>query len=138
MPPKCPSAAQGRTDEVLHLHVNTVHYRIQRIEHGTGRDLSRLYDRLDLRAALLCRTPSATSDPRARSSTSPAPAWIFTCATTSSTVSAVTMPVNALRTDVGGPPPTVPRSSPTARSRATAHRHAPQPCHRITGGCPGL
>ncbi|MFE5372645.1 PucR family transcriptional regulator [Streptomyces mirabilis] len=62
----------ARTAEVLHLHVNTVHYRIQRIEHFTGRDLSRLYDRLDLWAALLCRTPSATSDPRARSSTSPA------------------------------------------------------------------
>ncbi|MGW4993379.1 PucR family transcriptional regulator [Streptomyces mirabilis] len=62
----------ARTAEVLHPHVNTVHYRIQRIEHFTGRDLSRLYDRLDLWAALLCRTPSATSDPRARSSTSPA------------------------------------------------------------------
>ncbi|QIY75704.2 PucR family transcriptional regulator [Streptomyces sp. RLB1-33] len=63
----------ARTAEVLlHLHVNTVHYRIQRVEHCTGRDLSRLYDRLDLWAALLCRTPSATSDPRARSSTSPA------------------------------------------------------------------
>jgi DNA-binding PucR family transcriptional regulator len=30
-------------------------YRVQRIEHFTGRDLSRLDDRLDLRAALLCR-----------------------------------------------------------------------------------
>ncbi|WP_435223540.1 PucR family transcriptional regulator [Streptomyces sp. Tue6028] len=45
----------ARTAEVLHLHVNTVHYRVQRIEHFTGRDLSRLSDRLDLWAALLCR-----------------------------------------------------------------------------------
>ncbi|MFJ8059671.1 helix-turn-helix domain-containing protein [Streptomyces sp. NPDC096142] len=49
----------ARTAEALHLHVNTVHYRIGRIEHFTGRDLSRLYDRLDLWAALLCRTESA-------------------------------------------------------------------------------
>ncbi|WP_141726963.1 helix-turn-helix domain-containing protein, partial [Streptomyces niveus] len=41
--------------EELHLHVNTVHYRIGRVEQITGRDLSRLDDRLDLRAALLCR-----------------------------------------------------------------------------------
>lgn len=45
----------ARTAEALHLHVNTVHYRIQRIEDLTGRDLSRLDHRLDLRAALLCR-----------------------------------------------------------------------------------
>ncbi|MFD4529691.1 helix-turn-helix domain-containing protein [Streptomyces sp. NPDC058470] len=62
----------ARTAEALHRHVNTVHYRIQRIEHVTGRGLSRLYDRLDLWAALLCRTPPATGDRRARSSTSPA------------------------------------------------------------------
>ncbi|MEU9456867.1 PucR family transcriptional regulator [Streptomyces sp. NPDC048277] len=66
----------ARTAEALHLHVNTVHYRIQRVEHLTGRDLSRLVDRLDLRAALLCRTdpgPSApTSGRRTRPSTSPA------------------------------------------------------------------
>ncbi|MFJ9867081.1 helix-turn-helix domain-containing protein [Streptomyces sp. NPDC101165] len=45
----------ARTAKALHLHVNTVHYRIQRIEHFTGRDLSLLSDRLDLWAALLCR-----------------------------------------------------------------------------------
>ncbi|KPI02405.1 transcriptional regulator, CdaR [Actinobacteria bacterium OV450] len=45
----------ARTSESLHLHVNTVHYRIQRIEVLTGLDLSRLDHRLDLRAALLCR-----------------------------------------------------------------------------------
>ncbi|MFJ9434453.1 PucR family transcriptional regulator [Streptomyces sp. NPDC101490] len=44
-----------RTAEALHLHVNTVHYRIDRVEVLTGRDLSSLDHRLDLRAALLCR-----------------------------------------------------------------------------------
>ncbi|MEV6774536.1 helix-turn-helix domain-containing protein [Nocardia sp. NPDC051030] len=41
-----------RTAEALYLHVNTVHYRIERIEKLTGRNLSRLDDRIDLRAAL--------------------------------------------------------------------------------------
>ncbi|MYW28530.1 PucR family transcriptional regulator [Streptomyces sp. SID2119] len=45
----------ARTAEALHLHVNTVHYRIQRVELLTGRDLARLDHRLDLKAALLCR-----------------------------------------------------------------------------------
>ncbi|MGW3402435.1 PucR family transcriptional regulator, partial [Streptomyces zhihengii] len=45
----------ARTAEALHVHVNTVHYRVERIEALTGRDLSRLDDRADLRAALLCR-----------------------------------------------------------------------------------
>ncbi|GAA0654703.1 PucR family transcriptional regulator [Kitasatospora atroaurantiaca] len=44
----------ARTAEALHIHVNTVHYRIRRIEELTGRSLGRLEDRLDLRAALLC------------------------------------------------------------------------------------
>ncbi|MFG3104425.1 PucR family transcriptional regulator [Streptomyces sp. NPDC048182] len=44
----------ARAAEALHVHVNTVHYRVRRIEHFTGRDLSRLADRLDLWAALLC------------------------------------------------------------------------------------
>ncbi|WP_406197075.1 PucR family transcriptional regulator [Kitasatospora sp. NBC_01560] len=48
----------ARTAETLHIHVNTVHYRIRRIEELTGRNLARLQDRLDLRAALLC-TPAA-------------------------------------------------------------------------------
>ncbi|MFL1431004.1 MULTISPECIES: helix-turn-helix domain-containing protein [unclassified Nocardiopsis] len=43
-----------RTARLLHVHVNTVHYRIPRIETLTGRDLSDLDHRLDLRAALLC------------------------------------------------------------------------------------
>ncbi|MFD8735240.1 PucR family transcriptional regulator [Streptomyces sp. NPDC059618] len=49
----------ARTAGALHLHVNTVHYRVQRIEHLTGRDLSRLADRLDLWAALVCRVRPA-------------------------------------------------------------------------------
>ncbi|AUG76392.1 PucR family transcriptional regulator [Kitasatospora sp. MMS16-BH015] len=44
----------ARTAEALHIHVNTVHYRIRRIEELTGRSLSLLEDRVDLRAALLC------------------------------------------------------------------------------------
>lgn len=45
----------ARTAEALHLHVNSVHYRIQRVEMLTGRDLARLDHKLDLKAALLCR-----------------------------------------------------------------------------------
>ncbi|MFB7664295.1 PucR family transcriptional regulator [Kitasatospora sp. NPDC056138] len=48
----------ARTAEALHLHVNTVHYRIRRIEELTGRSLARLEDRIDLRAALLCAPPA--------------------------------------------------------------------------------
>jgi hypothetical protein len=47
----------SRTAEALHIHVNTVHYRIRRIEELTGRSLAKLEDRLDLRAALLCAPP---------------------------------------------------------------------------------
>ena len=36
----------------LHLHLNTVRYRIGRIEELTGRDLGRLDDRLDLNVAV--------------------------------------------------------------------------------------
>lgn len=45
----------ARTAAALQLHVNSVHYRIQRVELLTGRDLSRLEHKLDLQAALLCR-----------------------------------------------------------------------------------
>ncbi|MEU8524907.1 MULTISPECIES: PucR family transcriptional regulator [Streptomyces] len=45
----------ARTAEALHVHVNTVHHRVERIEALTGRDLSRLDNKVDLRAALLCR-----------------------------------------------------------------------------------
>ncbi|MEV7600857.1 PucR family transcriptional regulator [Kitasatospora sp. NPDC089797] len=53
----------ARTAESLHIHVNTVHYRIRRIEELTGRNLARLRDRLDLRAALLCAPGSAAQAP---------------------------------------------------------------------------
>jgi sugar diacid utilization regulator len=39
------------------VHVNTVHYRISRIEELTGRSLRNLTDRLDLWAALRCPAP---------------------------------------------------------------------------------
>ncbi len=38
----------------LHLHVDTVHYRVRRIEEPTGRDLGTLEHRVDLQAALMC------------------------------------------------------------------------------------
>ncbi|MFJ9770445.1 helix-turn-helix domain-containing protein [Kitasatospora sp. NPDC101157] len=47
-------ASWSRPAEALHIHVNTVHYRIQRIEDLTGRSLLKLEDRLDLWAALRC------------------------------------------------------------------------------------
>ncbi|MFJ9823634.1 helix-turn-helix domain-containing protein [Streptomyces sp. NPDC101160] len=45
----------SRTAEALRIHVNTVRYRVDRIQALTGRDLSRLDQKADLRAALLCR-----------------------------------------------------------------------------------
>ncbi|GLZ05403.1 hypothetical protein Acsp03_28690 [Actinomadura sp. NBRC 104412] len=44
-----------RCAEHLHLHVNSVRYRIQRIEALTGHDLSRLEDRVDFFLALRLR-----------------------------------------------------------------------------------
>jgi hypothetical protein len=46
------SCSWTRTAESLHLHVNTVRYRIERVEQLTGRDLSRLEDRVDVFLAL--------------------------------------------------------------------------------------
>ena len=46
------SGSWKRTAEELFLHVNTVRYRIARVEELTGRDLSRLEDRVDLLLAL--------------------------------------------------------------------------------------
>ncbi|MDH6576101.1 PucR family transcriptional regulator [Kitasatospora sp. MAP5-34] len=48
----------ARTAEALFVHVNTVHYRVRRIEELTGRSLALLQDRVDLRAALLCAPTS--------------------------------------------------------------------------------
>ncbi|WP_410788738.1 PucR family transcriptional regulator [Kribbella sp. C-35] len=42
------SCSWTRTAEYLHLHVNTVRYRIERVEQLTGRDLSTLEDRVDV------------------------------------------------------------------------------------------
>ncbi len=49
------AASWSRTAERLHLHVNTVRYRIGRVEELTGRDLSRFPDRVDLYLALRSR-----------------------------------------------------------------------------------
>ncbi len=46
------SGSWSRTAEALHLHVNTVRYRIGRVEELTGRDLSKLEDRVDVFLAL--------------------------------------------------------------------------------------
>jgi DNA-binding PucR family transcriptional regulator len=46
------SGSWARTAETLHLHVNTVRYRIERVQELTGRDLSRLEDRVDVFLAL--------------------------------------------------------------------------------------
>jgi Purine catabolism regulatory protein-like family/PucR C-terminal helix-turn-helix domain len=46
------SGSWTRTAEELFLHINTVRYRITRVEKLTGRDLSRLEDRVDLLLAL--------------------------------------------------------------------------------------
>jgi DNA-binding PucR family transcriptional regulator len=46
------SGSWSRTAEALHLHVNTVRYRIERIEQLTGRDLSQFEDRVDVFLAL--------------------------------------------------------------------------------------
>ena len=42
----------SRTAERLNLHLNTVRYRVARIEHLTGRDLNQMPDRMDLFLAL--------------------------------------------------------------------------------------
>ena len=46
------SGSWSRAAELLHLHVNTVRYRIERVEELTGRDLANLEDRVDLFLAL--------------------------------------------------------------------------------------
>ncbi|WP_433327151.1 PucR family transcriptional regulator [Spirillospora sp. CA-294931] len=49
------SGSWTRCAQQLHLHVNSVRYRIQRIEELTARDLSRLEDRVDFFLALRLR-----------------------------------------------------------------------------------
>jgi sugar diacid utilization regulator len=46
------SGSWARTAEALHLHVNTVRYRIERIQELTGRDVAHLEDRVDVFLAL--------------------------------------------------------------------------------------
>jgi hypothetical protein len=46
------SGSWSRTAQELHVHVNTVRYRIERVEELTGRDLGRLEDRVDVFLAL--------------------------------------------------------------------------------------
>ncbi|RJO73631.1 PucR family transcriptional regulator [Nocardia panacis] len=49
------SGSWTKCAELLHVHVNTLRYRVQRIEELTGRDLSRLADRVDFFLALALR-----------------------------------------------------------------------------------
>jgi hypothetical protein len=49
------SGSWSRVADQLHLHVNTVRYRIGRVEELTGRDLGRFEDRVDLFLALRSR-----------------------------------------------------------------------------------
>jgi DNA-binding PucR family transcriptional regulator len=46
------SGSWSRAAEQLHLHVNTVRYRIGRVEELTGRDLGSFPDRVDVFLAL--------------------------------------------------------------------------------------
>lgn len=46
------SCSWSRAAELLHLHVNTVRYRIERVEDLTGRDLANIEDRVDMFLAL--------------------------------------------------------------------------------------
>ncbi len=49
------SGSWSKCAELLHVHVNTLRYRVQRIEELTDRDLSRLEDRVDFFLALALR-----------------------------------------------------------------------------------
>jgi hypothetical protein len=48
----CCSGSWQRCAEEMHVHVNTLRYRLQRVEQLTGRDLSRFEDRVDFFLAL--------------------------------------------------------------------------------------
>ena len=52
------SGSWVKAAEELHLHVNTLRYRIERVERLTGRELSRLEDRIDLFLALQIGSPN--------------------------------------------------------------------------------
>lgn len=51
------SCSWSRAAELLHLHVNTVRYRIERVEELTGRDLANIEDRVDMFLALRSLSP---------------------------------------------------------------------------------
>ena len=51
----------SRCAEAMQLHVNTVRYRISRVEELTGRDLNRLEDRVDMLLALRSLRSAAPS-----------------------------------------------------------------------------
>ncbi|MQY02588.1 hypothetical protein ACRB68_06190 [Actinomadura sp. RB68] len=55
------SGSWNRTASRLHVHVNTLRYRIRRIEELTGRDLGTLEDRVDFFLALRAAQPVGTS-----------------------------------------------------------------------------
>ena len=57
------SGSWSRCAARMHLHVNTLRYRIEKIEALTGRDLRRLPDQVDLLLALAvdCRHDPARS-----------------------------------------------------------------------------
>ncbi|MFC6881265.1 PucR family transcriptional regulator [Actinomadura yumaensis] len=55
------SGSWSRTATRLHVHVNTLRYRIRRIEDLTGRDLGTLEDRVDFFLALRATRPARTS-----------------------------------------------------------------------------
>ncbi|MBW8480761.1 helix-turn-helix domain-containing protein [Actinomadura sp. PM05-2] len=55
------SGSWSRTASRLHVHVNTLRYRIRRIEELTGRDLGTLEDRVDFFLALRTARPAGTS-----------------------------------------------------------------------------
>ena len=49
----------GLTARRLHVHPNTVHYRLRRIERLTGYDVRRLRDVVDLVAAVRLSAPAS-------------------------------------------------------------------------------
>ncbi|WP_103759810.1 helix-turn-helix domain-containing protein [Streptomyces sp. SM10] len=51
-PRACASGSWQRCAEHLHVHVNTLRYRLQRVEQLTGHSLATLHDRVDFVLAL--------------------------------------------------------------------------------------
>ncbi|GAA4827231.1 hypothetical protein GCM10025787_01390 [Saccharopolyspora rosea] len=53
-------ASWTRTAAAMHLHVNTIHYRIERVEALTGRRVADPHDQIDLHAALILHQHTTT------------------------------------------------------------------------------